>query len=57
LEFNVPFQHKYGYIRDDLYIGPQITSLSCQVQLVMVFHLSKPSLLWTLITVINPQHY
>jgi len=21
LEFNVPFQHKYGYIRDDLNLG------------------------------------
>jgi len=21
LEFNVPFQHKYGYIRDDLFTG------------------------------------
>ena len=20
LEFNVPFQHKYGYIRDDVYL-------------------------------------
>jgi len=22
LEFNVPFQHKYGYIRDDFYSRP-----------------------------------
>ena len=21
LEFNVPFQHKYGYIRDDMHVG------------------------------------
>jgi len=23
LEFNVPFQHKYGYIRDDQDTGPR----------------------------------
>jgi len=32
LEFNVPFQHKYGYIRDDVVVTLQRTYQSPQIK-------------------------
>jgi len=36
LEFNVPFQHKYGYIRDDVFMGKGVAIVKY-----------RESLLWT----------
>ena len=30
LEFNIPFQHKYGYIRDDMKTGNADAELMCR---------------------------
>jgi len=40
LEFNVPFQHKYGYIRDELRFGGEYlksTAERCSVKIVMIY--------------------
>jgi len=42
LEFNVPFQHKYGYIRDELHVSPPVAdpgvlSRGCKVKNVITY--------------------
>jgi len=38
LEFNVPFQHKYGYIRDEQYAGNKpLMSRTCAENIILYF--------------------